>query len=256
MRSPANAGVVIPSYREADNIAALIEAIVAGLPRGHVVVVDDSPDLATVDAVERLKLPQIQVVHRDSKGGRGSAVLEGMRLLLQQGCERIVEMDADFSHPPQQVPELLARASTDGIDLLIASRYLPGSRITNWPLSRRLFSRASNLFARAVLRVPVHDYTNGFRAYSQPAAQSIVEHCGHLGRGFISLSEILVSCYYRGFKVAEVPTIFTNRIRGESSLNPAEITNALVGLYRIFWLKRELQGDKWPIGNGQSNKSG
>lgn len=233
-------GVVIPAYKEADNIGNLIREILTFVPEARVAVVDDSPDLDTKDAVERLGLPRVGVTHRGTKGGRGSAVLEGIRQLVEQGCWQILEMDADFSHPPSQIPELLREALERGLDLLVASRYLPKSEIHNWPLSRRAFSKCSNLLARAVLGVPIADYTNGYRVYSLPAARLIGETCGKRGKGFIALSEILVNLHYRGLRVGEVPTVFVNRLRGESSVNFEEIKNAATGLVDIYFLKRRL----------------
>ena len=166
-------GVVLPSYNEAENIAALVAEIRAAVPEAAIVIVDDSPNLATVNAVAPLRGPSVRVIHRDSKGGRGTAVLLGMRELLDAGCDTIVEMDADFSHAPAQIPELAASVNGRGADMAIASRYVPGGRIVNWPLSRRLFSRAANAFERALFRVPVRDYTGGFRAYSKRAAELI-----------------------------------------------------------------------------------
>src|SRR5882724_7400408 len=223
-------GIVVPAYKEADNIGNLVHKILEFAPDAQIVVVDDSPDPATQEAVERLRLPNVGVIHRNAKGGRGSAVLDGVRTLLERGCSPILEMDADFSHPPSQIPELLREAPARGLDMLIASRYLPESEIHNWPFSRRVFSKCSNLLARVVLGVPITDYTNGYRIYSLPAARLIAETCGRKGKGFISLSEILVNLHYRGFRVGEVPTIFVNRTRGESSVNFEEIKNALTGL--------------------------
>jgi dolichol-phosphate mannosyltransferase len=234
-------GVVVPAYKEADNIAKLVHEILRFAPHARVVVVDDSPDLATKQVVEALGLPNVTVTHRDAKGGRGSAVIEGIRQLVASGCTQIVEMDADFSHPPSQIPELLREAPARGLDMLIGSRYLPRSEIVNWPLSRRVFSKCSNLLARVVLGVPITDYTNGYRVYSLPAAKLVAETCGQKGKGFISLSEILVNLHYRGFRVGEVPTTFVNRLRGESSVNFEEIKNALTGLFDIFFLKRRLR---------------
>lgn len=236
-------GVIIPSYNEAESIVSLIEAILKTVPQSQVIVVDDSKDLATAEAVRGLGKNNVEVIHRSVKGGRGSAVLVGMQYLLERGCERIVEMDADFSHPPSQITELVEYAQKHELDLLIASRYLPESQILNWPLSRRVFSRCSNLLARTLLRVPIHDYTNGYRCYSKRAADLIVRTCGVYGKGFIALSEILVNVYFtKGLKmkVGEVPTVFVNRVRGESSVNHAEISGALVGLFKIYGLKRRL----------------
>lgn len=128
--------------------------------------------------------------------------------------------------------------------MIIASRYLPESRIVNWPLSRRVFSRAANILARSVLGVPIHDYTNGYRVYSRAAAEMIDRTCGRLGKGFIPLSEVLVNLYYGGFRIAEVPSLFVNRSRGESSVTFWEIRNALVGLFKIYGLKRELAASR------------
>ena len=211
---------------------------------GQIVVVDDSPDQSTVDAVVAVGSPNVSAIHRAGKGGRGSAVLEGVKRLRELGCTRVIEMDADFSHPPTQIPELLEAADRRGLDLLIASRYLGGSRIENWPVTRRVFSRCSNWLARATLRVPVRDYTNGYRVYSARAADLIVQECGRLGKGFISLSEILVNLYYRNMKVGEVPTRFVNRVRGESSVSVQEIEHAVVGLFKIWGLKRKLHASR------------
>lgn len=237
-------GVVVPAYKEADNIAKLVHEILRFAPGARIVVVDDSPDLATKEAVEALGLPNVTVTHRDAKGGRGSAVIEGIRQLVAQGCTQVLEMDADFSHPPSQIPELLREAPARGLDMLIGSRYLPESEIVNWPLSRRVFSKCSNMLARTVLGVPIADYTNGYRVYSLPAAKLIAETCGKKGKGFISLSEILVNLHYRGFRVGEVPTKFVNRLRGESSVNFEEIKNALIGLFDIYFLKRRLRRER------------
>lgn len=234
-------GVVIPTYQETENIQPLIREILGHVPSALIRVVDDSPDLETARKVEDLAHSQVSVLHRNEKGGRGSAVLEGIRFLIAQGVDQVVEMDSDFSHPPRQIPELLAHATREKLDLLIASRYLPQSRIDNWPIGRRIFSKSSNILARTVLRVPVSDYTNGFRVYSRRGAELITEHCGKIGKGFIPLSEILVNVYYRGFQVGEVPTIFTNRVRGVSSLNFAEVKNAAFGLVKIYSLKQKLK---------------
>jgi dolichol-phosphate mannosyltransferase len=236
-------GIVIPSYNEAESIGPLILKIREVIPEAEVMVVDDSVDLKTVDAVAALKLSGVTSKHRDQKGGRGSAILLGISLLLEAGCDAIVEMDADFSHPPEQLSEILAKAKSENLDLLIASRYLAASRIVNWPLSRRVFSKASNLLARTLLGVPVHDYTNGYRCYSRRAAELISQTCGKYGKGFISLSEILVNVYYTKkapMKIGEIPTRFVNRVRGESSVDHREIKNALIGLMKIYGLKRQL----------------
>lgn len=234
-------GIVIPAYKEHESILQLVIEIRKFVTDVLIVVVDDSPDEKTADILRSIEGPHQHLIRRLSKGGRGSAVVEGLLYLSHAKVEFALEMDADFSHPPSQIPALIRQAQDQALDLLIASRYMSGSQIRNWPLSRRVFSFASNHLARAVLGVPVSDYTNGFRVYSARAADMIARDCGRLGTGFIALSEILVNIYYRGWKVSETPTIFVNRMRGESSLNAGEIRNALRGLFRIYALKNELK---------------
>ncbi len=233
-------GVVVPAYKEAANIAALLKAVRAAVPDSLIVVVDDSPDLSTVDAVRSAGMDRVEVIHRDAKSGRGSAVIEGFRFLLGRGCDRIVEMDADFSHDPSEIPGLLAALESRRLAMVIGSRYLPASRIERWPLSRRLFSRGANLLAAAMLRVPIHDYTNGFRVYSLAAAQQVADTCGRIGSGFIPLSETLVNLWHRGYPIGELPSVFVNRARGESSVNAREIWNAATGIVKIYFLRRRL----------------
>ncbi|MBI4347572.1 MAG: polyprenol monophosphomannose synthase [Elusimicrobia bacterium] len=243
MPAPETVGVVIPAYKEQDNIAALIRRLREVLPEAWIVVVDDSPDLATVQAAEGAKAglalaERVKALHREGKGGRGSAVLAGMKWLKESGCGRVVEMDADFSHPPDEIPAHLAAAREAGLDLLIGSRYLPGSKIEDWPIRRRLFSRFANAMARLCLGIPITDYTNGFRFYSARALEEVVERCGQLGSGFIALSEILVKVDLAGLKLGERPTRFINRTRGESSVGVKEITQSMAGLWRIFRYQR------------------
>lgn len=230
-------GIVIPAYNEGDNLPKLVNAILLAYPQSQVIVVDDSTGNECVKLINELNRPEVTVVHRKAKGGRGSAVLEGISLLLQNGSLKyILEIDADFSHPPEQIPEILAKAQNGQADMVIASRYMNGSSIVNWPVKRKIFSALSNKLARAVLGVPVSDYTNGYRLYSRRAAEEIVKTCGTAGKGFIALSEILVNLYYKNFKVVELPTKFVNRTRGESSLSMSEIVGAMKGLIKIYFM--------------------
>lgn len=237
----SQAGIVIPTFREAENIAALVRALLDQVPDAQIVIVDDTEDSSTVDAAAGVVGPNVRVVHRAIKDGRGSAVLAGMRILLEEtSAAPIVEMDADFSHDPKELPRLIRALGESGAAMVIGSRYLPESRIARWPLARRVFSRAANLLARLVLGVPISDYTNGYRVYTREAALVVAETCGRIGRGFIPLSETLVNLHCRGYDVVEVPTVFVNRTRGESSVTGREVANALAGLFRIHALKRRL----------------
>ncbi len=246
-------GVVIPSYNEHEGIGALVGQVLTAIGKPcQIVVVDDSPTEKTAEVLFGLNLENVHLIRRTHKGGRGSAVIEGIEKCVNLGCTQIVEMDADFSHPTEELPYLMIEASQQKLGLLIGSRYLPQSQIINWPLSRRIFSRCANWLARQVLGVPIQDYTNGYRCYSRAAAIHIVKTCGKLGKGFIALSEILVNLYFSGFTVSERPTVFRNRVRGESSVNLNEISGALIGLIRIYGLKRKLQAQNEQLARSNS----
>ncbi|MCG2724667.1 MAG: glycosyltransferase [Elusimicrobia bacterium] len=233
-------GIIIPSYNEDDNLRELILDIEAQNTGADICVVDDSPGYSAAEALKSLGLKNLKVILRRRKGGRGSAVLEGINFFIKTDHRIIIEMDADFSHPPSQIAGLISESLKKNIDLLIASRYLEGSVIRGWPLWRRFFSRAANIMEGYVLGVPVKDYTNGFRVYSRRAAETISLTCGNSNGGFIALSEILVNLYYRNYRIAEVPMLFTNRLRGQSTVGCKEICCALFGLLKVWRIKNKL----------------
>ena len=235
-------GIIIPAYRESANIVGLCVDILSNYPKANILIVDDSPDDLTVKAIAAMapQRPEIKMVYRGTKGGRGDAVFFGLSRMIDGDCDYFLEMDADFSHTPKEIPLLVSFLEDHHLDLVIGSRYLNGSRIVNWSLSRKVFSRCSNFLAKTLLQVPISDYTNGFRLYNKSAALEVTKTCGKLGSGFIALSEILVNLYYRNYQIGEIPTVFVNRVRGESSVSRKEILNALIGLSRIWRLKREL----------------
>ena len=233
-------GVIIPAYCEEENISKLCLTIIGIFPLASILVVDDSPNDKTANEVLGLNESRIQVRQRSSKKGRGSAVLCGMKEFRDQNFEFILEMDADFSHDPKEIKRMLHLAQVEKVDLVIAGRYSKGSQILNWPKSRRYFSKIANKIARYLLKVPVFDYTNGFRLYSNEASNFVTQQCGKSGDGFIALSEILVNLHFSGFSVREIPSTFRNRIRGTSSLNLREIAFAAVGLIKIYKIKRSL----------------
>lgn len=149
-------------------------------------------------------------------------------------------MDADLSHSPQELKRNLNYFIYNNLDLLISSRYLRGSKIINWPVSRKIFSRISNLLARFLLGIPITDYTNGFRIYSRRAAKIVIKKSGKIGDGFIILSEILLIIYNQNFKIGEINSKFINRVRGESSVNIKLIIEAFFGLIKLYLLKKKI----------------
>ena len=151
-------------------------------------------------------------------------------------------MDADFSHNPNELKEKIEYLKKNKVDMLIASRYTKNSKIINWSIFRRIFSLLSNFLARLLLKIPCTDYTNGFRLYSKRAAEKVVNKCGKIGGGFIVLSEILVVMHSNNFKIDELKTIFVNRKRGESSVSLKLIFSSLLGLIKLYYLKKNKHG--------------
>ncbi|MSU73671.1 polyprenol monophosphomannose synthase [Candidatus Kaiserbacteria bacterium] len=223
--------IIIPSYNEKENIASLIDALLK-LPIGaDVLIVDDSSDgTAAMLKEKQATEPRLFLIAREKKSGRGTAVLEGFRFALSRDYQRIVEMDADFSHDPKELPSLLAVSDTN--KLVIGSRYLKTSRIVNWPLSRRIFSRCANFYANLVLGIGIHDYTNGYRVYGREALEKL-DIPSIKSRGYIVLSEIAYQLYRKGVRFAEIPTIFVNRARGVSSFSLKEAREAFLSVLRI-----------------------
>jgi len=150
-------------------------------------------------------------------------------------------MDADLSHDPNEIINNVNFFLNENIDLLISSRYLKKSKIINWPPERKLLSFFANNLAKYILKVPINDYTNGFRIYSNKAAKHVIANCGKVGDGFIILSEILVQLYYNNFKIKEIESTFVNRVRGDSSVTFKEIFKSLTGLFKIYQLKNKLK---------------
>jgi dolichol-phosphate mannosyltransferase len=232
--------IAIPAYNENRNLVPLCQEIKKYLPEVKILIVDDSLGKESVNNIAGLNNPDIQLIHRGKKKGRGSAVLEAFRELFKSDFTYFIEMDADFSHSPSEISRMIEAAQKNNYDLVIASRYLHLSRIENWPLSRRIFSSLANQLLRTILQVPVSDYTAGFRLYSRNGVKNLIENCGTRGTGFIVLSESLVCLHFKNFKIGEISSVFKNRINGESSLSLKEILNSLTGLWKIYQYKQSL----------------
>tara|TARA_B110000438_G_C15796974_1_gene643289 strand:- start:1335 stop:2057 length:723 start_codon:yes stop_codon:yes gene_type:complete len=231
--------IIIPAYKESENIENLIFTILSFLKDPMIIIVDDSPNNEIKEKIKRFN--NIRYIYRGKKLGRGSAVIEGMKTLIkEERVNKIIEMDADLSHSPSEIENNLIIFEKNSLDLLISSRYLKDSRIVNWGLQRRVFSSLANKLAKFVLKIPITDYTNGFRIYSKNSIKHIVENCGNIGGGFIILSEILVELYFNNFKIKEVHSTFKNRIRGESSVNLGLIMESFFGLFKVYKKKREI----------------
>ena len=232
--------VIIPAYNEKNNVISLARDVINKIENVEVIIVDDSKEDNISTYLE--KMNKVKYIFRGKKLGRGSAIIEGIKYLIKNTDTKIfVEMDADYSHDPNELKNNLKLFKEGRYDLLISSRYLSDSKIINWPVTRKIFSFIANSLARFLLKVPVSDYTNGFRIYSNNAANHIAFNCGKIGDGFIILSEILVELYYKNFKIGETSSKFVNRVRGESSVNLKEIINSFFGLIKIFKLKNKIK---------------
>jgi dolichol-phosphate mannosyltransferase len=219
----ARVWVVIPTYNEAANIEGIVrrtDAELAQLELGghHILVVDDnSPDGTgkIADALAR-EQPTVSVLHRATKDGLGHAYLAGFERALAHGAELVVEMDADFSHDPAYLGRLLSAA--EHADLVLGSRYVPGGGVRHWGLLRRLISRGGGVYARAILRVDVHDLTGGFKCIRREVLEAI-DLPSVRAEGYVFQIEITYRAILAGFRVQEVPIVFSDRTEGTSKMS-------------------------------------
>lgn len=228
--------VILPTYNEADNLESLIQALMA-LPvdLGVVVVDDNSPDRtgAIADRLAAQQPQRLTVIHRSGKLGLGTAYLAGFQRALAAGAERILTMDADFSHHPRYIPEIV-RTSRDEYDLVIGSRYVPGGATPDFPLRRRLLSGGANTFARFALGLRARDVTAGFRCYRREVLATLP--LGTIfSSGYSFLIEMLFLVQRAGFSVGEVPIVFEDRMHGHSKISEREIIKALYTVMRLSW---------------------
>lgn len=223
--------VIIPTYNEEENIARLVDTLFGLNLNLDILVVDDGND-GTANIIEerRKQIQNLFLIKRGSKGGRGKAVLEGIKFALEKNYGLIVEIDADFSHNPQELPTLLAVSGDN--TLVIGSRYARGSKIVGWPLKRRVFSKLANFYANLVLGIGLSDYTNGYRVYGRKAAEKI-DFDKVRSSGYIVLSEIAYQLFKKGVKFVEVPTIFINRRQGVSNFSLKEIKESFLSVIII-----------------------
>ena len=231
-----NFAIIIPAFNEKDNLQNLVNRILKILPKANIYIIDDTKTKSEIPNLKKNK----HVIHylRKNKKGRGSAVIFGITLALKnKNNKNFIEMDADFSHSPDELIKNIVYFKKNNYDLLISSRYLPNSKIINWPIQRRIFSLLSNFLINLFLNLGITDYTNGYRIYSERSAYSIVKNCGKVGDGFIILSEILLTLKKKGYKIGEVSSFFKNRDRGNSNVNINLVFNSLLGLFRLFIIK-------------------
>jgi dolichol-phosphate mannosyltransferase len=218
--------VIIPTYQERENIEAVVGRVLASVPGAHVLVVDDgSPDgtgkiadaLADDDA-------RVHVLHRAAKAGLGAAYIAGFDWALDAGYDVLVEMDADGSHAPEQLPRLLD--ALDHADLVLGSRWVPGGSAVNWPRRRELLSRGGSLYSRLALGIQVRDATGGYRAFRRGVLENI-DYAAVASQGYCFQVDLARRAIDGGHRVVEVPITFLERERGESKMSGAIVREAL-----------------------------
>ncbi|MCU0493484.1 MAG: polyprenol monophosphomannose synthase [Chloroflexaceae bacterium] len=228
----ADCTVVIPTYNERENIDALLPRILEE-PRFRVLVVDDGSPDGTGHLVSRLAEdePRIGLLSRPGKMGLGTAYVAGFRRALAEGAQFIFEMDADFSHDPSYLPQLLAAAES-GYDLALGSRYVPGGGTTDWGLVRKFISRGGNIYAGVILGLPVADATGGFRCYRREVLQT-VDLSTVRSNGYSFQIEMVYRARQAGFRIGEVPIIFPDRRVGQSKMSRRIVMEALLNVWRL-----------------------
>jgi dolichol-phosphate mannosyltransferase len=217
-KPPMQALVIIPTYNEIDNVAAIASAVLKVHESLHVLVVDDNSPDGTSDAVRAMmhSEPRLHLLQRAGKMGLGTAYCEGFRYALDQGYEFVFEMDADFSHDPNDIPRFLEAIQTT--DLVIGSRYVSGVNVVNWPMQRLLLSWCANLYTRAITRMPIADATGGFKCFRAEILRGIDLTKIH-SNGYAFQIEMNFKVWRKKARIIEIPIIFIDRRSGTSKMS-------------------------------------
>jgi len=232
--------VVIPTLNESENIARLLDEVLAADARLQAIVIDDG----SADGTDKIVLQKqaeysgrVHLIARGRKKGYASAVQDGMRFALENGASRVLQMDADFSHNPNRIPALLGASENEDFDLVIGSRYIPGGGTENWGLDRKILSGGANLLVRKLLGLKVRDCTGGFRCWKR----ELIERAGVLDlkiEGYAFLFITMDRCTRLNAKVGEVPIIFVDRQYGKSKMNRRIIFEAIRVLFKLSLARR------------------
>jgi len=232
---PDRALVIVPTYNERFNIARMIPAILAQDPSLEILIVDDgSPDGtgAIVDAIAATN-PRVNVIHRASKLGLGTAYIAGFRWALERKYDLVFEMDADFSHNPERLPEFLEAIKE--ADVVLGSRYQDGHvNVVNWPMSRLFLSYAANIYARGITGLPIFDATGGFKCFRRNVLESI-DLTSVKSNGYAFQIEMSYRAWKRGFRLLEIPIIFVDRTEGVSKMSKKIVREAVWMVWRLRW---------------------
>ena len=224
--------IVTPTYNERKNIHELISTLFELNPDFHILVVDDSSPDGTAEIVEELQADcaNLHLLSRNEKTGLGSAYIAGFNYALERDYEAVVQMDADMSHDPKDVPLLIE--TIENADLAIGSRYISGINVVNWPLQRLIISYGANIYTRLVTRLPVRDATGGFKCWRREALEAI-NLDGVRSQGYSFQIEMTYRAWLKGFRITEIPIIFVDRTVGESKMTRSIMLEAAVMIPRL-----------------------
>ncbi len=234
---PQNDGVVIiPTYNEIENIRAIIRAVTSLEKPLDVLIIDDGSPDGTADAVKELMQTELQgrlhLIERKGKLGLGTAYICGFKWAIEHGYDYIFEMDADFSHNPNDLPRLYAACHDEGFDVAVGSRYITGVNVVNWPIGRVLMSYYASAYVRTILGISLRDTTAGFVCYRREVLETIDLDKIRF-KGYAFQIEMKYSAIRLGFKIKEVPVIFVNRELGTSKMSGGIFSEALFGVIRL-----------------------
>lgn len=218
--------VIVPTYDERENLEPIAARLHAAVPSAHLLVVDDNSPDGTGKIADELAAAddRVHVLHRTGKEGLGAAYMAGFRWARDEGYDVVVEMDADGSHAPEQLPRLLA--ALESADLVLGSRWVAGGEVKNWPKSRELLSRGGNAYTRVALGLPLRDATGGYRAYRRTVLDPLLDK-GIASQGYCFQVDLAWQVWKAGHTIVEVPITFVERERGESKMSRAIVAEAL-----------------------------
>ena len=224
--------VIIPTYNEIENIEAIVKEVLSVSPILDVLIVDDNSTDGTKEKIMEMEEtnPRVFAIHRPKKMGLGSAYVEGFKYAIQRDYDVVFEMDADFSHNPQDIPRFLE--AIKDVDEVVGSRYKSGVSVVNWPMSRLLLSWLANVYAKWVTGVPVADLTGGFKCYRREVLETVdLSKITADGYGF--QIEITFWAYIHGFKIVEIPIVFVDRRSGQSKMSKSIIWEAFWVVWKL-----------------------
>jgi len=227
--------VIVPTYNERENIARLIETVLAQDPRLEILVVDDGSPDGTAEIVQGIIAGnrRVHILQRPRKMGLGTAYIAGFRWALERKYDFIFEMDADFSHDPGHLPDFLR--AIQATDLVLGSRYREGKvTIVNWPIARLLLSYFANVYARAVTGLPIWDATGGFKCFRREVLEAI-DFNKVVSNGYAFQIEMSFRAWKKGFRIVEVPIVFVDRTEGQSKMSKAIVREAVWMVWRLRW---------------------